>query len=76
MEQLFTESYLLSVVVPTLQVIGHVMITFVVVSVHGRVAKEHRIDTKVIRSMHRERVFAVLGIVLVIAGYILEMSLV
>lgn len=49
------------------------MIGYTVIKVHGRVAKEHKIDNPVISEMSRERKIAISGIVLIILGFILQL---
>lgn len=56
----------------TLDVIGKIMVAFTAIAVHRRVWKEHRIDGRVFREMRKEQVIGVLGIALIIAGYLLQ----
>lgn len=70
---MFSPDILSEIVAPTIEVIGHVLIALVVMSVHTRVAQEHKIDQAVIRYMKRERVYAMIGIVLVLAGFVIEL---
>ena len=56
----------------TLDVMGNVFIALVVLSVHARIAKERSIDARVISVMKREKVLVVMGILLVIVGYIVR----
>ena len=72
---MFSPEIMTEIVAPTLEIIGHILIALVVMSVHTRVAREHKIDQAVIRYMKRERVYAVIGIVFVIVGYVLELAL-
>ncbi|MBI2326730.1 hypothetical protein HYU92_00255 [Candidatus Curtissbacteria bacterium] len=53
--------------------LGEIMIGYTVIKVHGRVAKEHKIDNPVISEMSRERKIAISGIVLIILGFILQL---
>jgi len=64
---------LTEIVTPTLEVIGHIMVAIVVLNVHTRVAKEHKIDKAVIRYMYKERIIAVIGILFIITGYIIDL---
>ena len=57
----------------TFQVMGEVMIAFTALRVHWRVRKEHRIDEQVFKSMRREHVVGVSGIVFVVFGYLLQL---
>jgi len=56
----------------TLEVIGTVMIAYTVLAVHYRVRKEHKIDEVVFKHMRREQTVGIIGILLIIAGYILQ----
>ena len=56
----------------TLDVIGKIMVAFTTVMVHYRFRKEHKVDERIFRSMRREQVLAVIGIVLIIIGYFLQ----
>ena len=56
----------------TLEVLGTVMIAYTVLSVHYRVRKEHKIDEVVFKHMRREQAVGIVGIVLIILGYILQ----
>jgi len=54
----------------TMQVIGEVMIGITAIMVHRRVWKEHKINPTVYKEMQREQIIGVLGIVLLIGGYL------
>jgi len=56
----------------TIDTLGEILLGITVLMVHHHVIKEHHIDMDVLRSMKRERIFGVLGIVLIIIGYILQ----
>jgi len=56
----------------TLDVIGKLMVAFTAVMVHHRFRKEHRIDERVFATMRREQVIGLLGIALIIIGYLLQ----
>lgn len=58
----------------TLGVAGKIMLGLAVVLVHGKIVHEHRIDKVVLHEMKRERNIAVVGILLMIIGYLLEIS--
>jgi hypothetical protein len=58
----------------TLDVIGKLMIAFTALSVHHRVRKEHKIDEVVFKQMRREQAVGIAGIILIIAGYLIEVS--
>ncbi|MDP4007143.1 MAG: hypothetical protein Q8P55_00910 [bacterium] len=56
----------------TLDVIGKVLVAFTALMVHHRFRKEHKVDEQVFRSMRREQVMGILGIILIVAGYLLQ----
>lgn len=56
----------------TLDMIGKVMVAYTAIRVHHRFWKEHRVDEKVFSEMKRERQIGILGIVLIIIGYLLQ----
>ncbi|MDA1334410.1 MAG: hypothetical protein O2794_00140 [bacterium] len=56
----------------TLEFIGKIMIAYTAVSVHYRVWKEHAVDERVFSEMKRERLLGLLGIILMVIGYLLE----
>jgi len=57
----------------TLDVLGKLMIAFTAIMVHHRFRKEHKIDEVVFRSMKREQAIGVLGIIFIVAGYLLQL---
>ena len=57
----------------TLDVIGKILISYTAIAVHYRVRKEHKIDETVFKSMKSEQALGVLGIILIIVGYFLEL---
>ena len=57
----------------TLDVLGKTMVAFTAIMVHHRFRKEHKVDERVFRSMRREQVIAVAGIILIIAGFFLQL---
>ncbi len=56
----------------TIQVIGEVMIGVTAIMVHRRVWKEHKINPLVHREMQREQIIGILGIILLVAGYFIQ----
>lgn len=56
----------------TLDVIGKLMVAFTALMVHVRFRKEHRIDEEVFRTMRREQIIGIIGVALIIVGYILQ----
>jgi len=57
----------------TLDVIGTILIAYIVLQVHSRVRQERVIDSSVINEMKKERAASILGIVFIIVGYIFQM---
>jgi quinol-cytochrome oxidoreductase complex cytochrome b subunit len=58
----------------TLKTLGEVIIGFAVISVHLRIIKEHKLDRKVYRSIRNEKFWGSIGVLFVIAGYIIEVA--
>lgn len=56
----------------TLDVIGKIMVAFTALMVHHRFRKEHKVDERVFKSMRREQVLGILGILLIILGFLLQ----
>ncbi len=56
----------------TLDVIGTVLIAFAALRVHHRVLHEHKMDRKVFKVMRREQSIGILGVVLVLIGYLTQ----
>lgn len=48
------------------------MVAFMAIRVHHRFLKEHKIDVRVFKSMRREQIIGILGISLIIIGYIFQ----
>lgn len=57
----------------TLDMLGKVMVSFTVLRVHFRFWKEHRVDEKVFSEMKKERFIGMIGIGLMILGYVIEL---
>lgn len=57
----------------TLDMVGKVLIGVTVLRVHWRFLKERKIDKKVFQEMKLEQRLGVLGIILIIIGYVLEL---
>jgi hypothetical protein len=49
------------------------MIAYTVLSVHYRVRKEHKIDEVVFKHMRREQAGGIIGISLIIIGFLLQL---
>ena len=56
----------------TLGTIGKVLLGLTVLMVHSRIIHEHRIDRAVLKELKRERAIGILGVVLIVAGFIFE----
>ena len=55
-----------------LDVIGKVMVAYAAIKVHRRFWKEHKVNEFVFRAMEREQIIGILGIVLIIIGFLLQ----
>lgn len=56
----------------TIGTMGKVLVAGAVLKVHHVMAKEHRIDRRVIRSFTTEIIITSIGIILIISGYLME----
>jgi len=56
----------------TLDIIGKILVAITAIAVHDSVIKERRIDEQVNRTIRKEHVYGFLGIVFMVAGYILR----
>lgn len=56
----------------TVSVIGKLLLAAGVLMAHSEIAHEHKIDAKVLRTFRTEKWLTLLGIVLIIAGYGME----
>lgn len=57
----------------TLGVVGKVMLAAGVLMAHSKLAHEHKIDIKVIKAFRLEHTITIIGIILIIVGYVLEL---
>lgn len=57
----------------TLGTIGKVLLAVGVIMAHTQMEHEHRIDARVVRTFHRERIITIIGVILILAGYGLEL---
>lgn len=57
----------------TFDVIGKIMVAYTAIAVHHRVWKEHKIDKKVFATMKNEQVIGIIGIILIVIGYLLQL---
>lgn len=58
----------------TLGLIGKLCIAYAVLSAHSVIEHEHKIDAKVIRSFHREKIITLIGVVLLVLEYLFEVQ--
>lgn len=56
----------------TIGVIGKVMLAVGVLMAHSTLAHEHRVDAKVLKSFRKEHTITIIGIALIIIGYLME----
>lgn len=56
----------------TLSLIGKVMLVVGVLLAHSKIAHEHRIDNAVIHSFRIEKILTIIGLLLLLVGYLLE----
>lgn len=57
----------------TLGVIGKLILGFAVLRVHARILHEHKIDADVLRTLKKEQIVTLVGLALILIGYVLEM---
>ena len=57
----------------SLDVLGKVLLGVTVLLAHRRIVQEHRIDRQVLTEMRREQLLGVLGIVLIVVGFLLQL---
>jgi len=57
----------------TLDLIGKVMISYTALAVHFRMLKEHKMDEQVYKEIRRERIIGVLGIIFMVAAYLIKL---
>lgn len=56
----------------TLDLFGKILISYTAIAVHYRVRREKRIDRAVFKTMQKEHIMGILGIALIVLGYIFE----
>ena len=56
----------------TIGITGKVIIGITVIRIHSKIVKEHKIDVVVLKEMRKEKSLAILGIIFMMVGYILE----
>jgi hypothetical protein len=58
----------------TLKTFGEVIIGISIIRVHYRIMQEHKLDRKVYRSIRNEKFWGLIGIILIITGYLFEVA--
>lgn len=58
----------------TLDALGKIMIAYTALKVHHRFYKEHKVDELVFIAMKKERNIALIGIVFIVVGYLLQLQ--
>ncbi|MDP4000790.1 MAG: hypothetical protein Q8P83_00940 [bacterium] len=56
----------------TIDTLGKILVAYTAIRVHHRVWKEHRIDGKVFKEMKNEQMLGIIGILMIVCGYILQ----
>jgi len=56
----------------TLTACGEILVAYTAIRVHYRFRKEHKIDNRVFAAMKNEQGLGILGIILLISGYALQ----
>lgn len=64
---------LLQLIGRSLDMLGKLMVAFTAIMVHHRFLEEHKVDNKVFSTMKREQLIGVIGIGMMIIGFVLEM---
>jgi hypothetical protein len=55
------------------ETLGTLMIAFAALKVHHRVLNEHKMDDRVFTSMRKEQRVGVIGVVLILLGFVIEL---
>lgn len=63
---------ILEIIGDTLDVIGKILIALAVIAVHETFVKEHKFDSKVSKTVHKEHILVIIGTTLIIIGYALR----
>ncbi len=59
----------------TFNVLGELMIGFTAIAVHYRFLKEHKVDARVLNTMKKEQVLGILGMIFIMAGYLIRLKI-
>ena len=58
----------------SLKTLGEVVVGLAVILVHVRIMKEHKLDRRVYKSIRNEKFWGLVGVVLIISGFLLEVA--
>lgn len=58
----------------TCELVGSLLLAYTIIRVHSMLGRERKIDRKVLAVLRSERLAAIIGTLLIIAGYILEVA--
>lgn len=56
----------------TISVLGKALLAIGVLLAHSKIAHEHRIDNEVLRTFRTEFVITLIGLIMIVVGYMLE----
>jgi len=57
----------------TLSLLGKVLLVVGILKAHGKISHNHKIDKEVLHTFHTEKILTILGLILILLGYFLEM---
>lgn len=60
----------------TFEFVGTVFIAYAALKVHHRILYEHKMDEKVFNVMRREQVIGIAGVIMVVIGYVIHLSII
>lgn len=56
-----------------LDVLGKLVIAYTAIAVHHRFLREHKVDAAVFKTMRREQVIGLIGVTLIVIGFLLQL---
>jgi hypothetical protein len=56
----------------TIDVFGKIMVAYAALMINRKISQEHKLDKKVLATINKERNVALLGIIFIVVGYILQ----
>ena len=59
----------------TIHTMGEILVGYTAIMVHHRVWKEHKIDEVVFEEMTKERLMGIVGLILIIIGFFMQITL-